>query len=91
MGGDLPTTDDFSFELITNKEILACNQNGLAGKLIYVNDGIEIWKTPSKNNPKEGWLGIFNRNLQEKLMQEQLKEIIGKESSKHRKMTGLIC
>lgn len=75
MGGDLPTTDDFSFELITNKDILACNQNGVTGKLIYENDGIEIWKTPSKNNPNEGWLGIFNRNLQEKLVQVTAKEL----------------
>ena len=36
MGGDLPTLDDFSLELITNKEMIACNQNGVMGKLIYL-------------------------------------------------------
>jgi alpha-galactosidase len=74
MGGDLPTTDDFSFELITNKDVLACNQNGVIGKLVYDKDGIEIWKTQRKNNMDEGWLGIFNRNPQEKSVQLTVKE-----------------
>jgi hypothetical protein len=61
MGGDLPTLDDFSLKLITDKEMLACNQNGIMGSLIYETEGIEIWKTPKKNG-KGGWIGIFNRN-----------------------------
>ncbi len=65
MGGDLPTLDDFSLELITHKEVLACNQNGVMGKLIYDKDNIEIWKTPEQNNDG-GWIGIFNRNETDK-------------------------
>ena len=60
MGGDLPTLDDYSLKLITDKEMLACNQNGVMGCLMYEKDDIEIWKTP-KQNSKEGWIGIFNR------------------------------
>jgi alpha-galactosidase len=60
MGGDLPTLDDFSLELITHKEVLACNQNGVMGKLIYDKDNIEIWNTPKKDS-NHGWVGIFNR------------------------------
>jgi alpha-galactosidase len=60
MGGDLPTLDDFSYQLITNKDILKCNQNGVMGSMVYDQGGIEIWKTP-KTNGKEGWIGIFNR------------------------------
>lgn len=62
MGGDLPTSDSVSFRLITNKEILKCNQNGVVGKLIYSNDSIEVWKTADKSDPKKGWIGIFNRS-----------------------------
>lgn len=76
MGGDLPTSDNFSFELITNKDILACNQTGVAGKLAYENNGVEIWMTQNKNNQNEGWLGIFNRNLQEKFVQLTAKEFV---------------
>jgi alpha-galactosidase len=60
IGGDLPTLDDFSLKLITDKDVLECNQNGVMGSLVYEADGIEIWNTPKKNS-KEGWIGIFNR------------------------------
>jgi alpha-galactosidase len=65
MGGDLPTLDDFSLELITHKEVLACNQNGVMGELIYDKDNIEIWKTPEQKSDG-GWIGIFNRNETDK-------------------------
>ncbi len=60
MGGDLPTLDKFSLNLITNKDILACNQNGIMGSLVYDKDSTEIWRSPKKNG-KGGWIGIFNR------------------------------
>jgi len=60
MGGDMPSLDEFSLKLITNKDILECNQNGVMGSLVYEASGIEIWKTPKKNS-KDGWIGIFNR------------------------------
>lgn len=67
MGGDLPSLDKFSLKLITNKDMLACNQNGIMGSLVYDKDGIEIWKTPKKNG-KGGWIGIFNRKKEIKLV-----------------------
>ena len=60
MGGDLPTLDEFSLKLITNKEILTCNQNGVMGSLVYEEAGIEIWETQKKDS-KDTWIGIFNR------------------------------
>lgn len=60
MGGDLPTLDEFSLKLITDKNVLECNQNGVMGSLVHDANGIEIWKTPKKNS-KDGWIGIFNR------------------------------
>lgn len=61
MGGDLPTLDRFSLRLLTNKEMIACNQNAVMGHLIYDREGIEIWKTVQKNS-RNGWIGIFNRS-----------------------------
>lgn len=61
MGGDLPTSDDFSFKLITDPEMLRCNQNGVHGSQIYAADGIEVWHAPEAGKPASGWLGIFNR------------------------------
>lgn len=60
MGGDLPTLDDFSLKLITDKDVLECNQNGVMGSLVFDADGIEVWNTPKKNS-SDGWVGIFNR------------------------------
>jgi alpha-galactosidase len=84
MGGDLPTLDDFSLKLISNKEMLACNQNAIMGSLIYDKESIEIWSTPNKNG-KGGWIGIFNRNKDSKSI--ALNPIdLGKEYSKTTKL-----
>jgi hypothetical protein len=74
MGGDLPTLDDFSLSLITNKDVLECNQNGVMGKLVYDKDGIEIWNTPKKNS-NEGWIAVFNRTEEIKSISFENKDL----------------
>lgn len=61
VGGDLPTMDGFSLRLLTDPEMLACNQNGVMGHLIYEDAGIEAWKAPEKGEQNQGWIGVFNR------------------------------
>lgn len=61
MGGDLVTLDDYSLHLITNPDLLACNQNGVMGRLILDQDGLESWKVEKQGRASEGWIGIFNR------------------------------
>lgn len=66
MGGALPTSPKIVFELITNADMLACNQNGVTGELItrfsdYATQ-VDVWKTPVKTDENEGWIGVFNRN-----------------------------
>lgn len=39
MGGDLPSLDDFALKLITDREMLACNQNGVMGSLVVDEGG----------------------------------------------------
>lgn len=65
MGGDLPTLDDFSLNLITNPTVIECNQNGVMGSLVYENGDTEVWKI-LKTGTKEGWIGIFNRSKDSK-------------------------
>lgn len=74
MGGDLPTLDNFSYKLITHKEILSCNQNAVMGSLIYENSKIEVWKTPN-NTGKGGWIGIFNRTDKPKSLTLEAKDL----------------
>nr|WP_273387693.1 glycoside hydrolase family 27 protein [Cohnella zeiphila] len=64
MGGDLPTSDEFSISLITNPDILACNQNGVMGFRAHEDKGIEVWKTPGRSDTGAGWIGIFNRTTE---------------------------
>ncbi len=66
MGGELTMTPDEDFALITHKDILECNKNAVIGKQIYYKNYIDIRKTPKKNSPTEGWLGIFNRHVVER-------------------------
>jgi len=60
-GGDLPTLDDHSLKLVTNKQMIACNQNGVMGKLVSESNGLEVWRTAKKGSAQSGWVGVFNR------------------------------
>lgn len=62
IGGDLLTMDDFSYSLLTNEEMLACNQNGVMGVNVYRAGNVDVWLTPHKTDPGKGWIGIFNRS-----------------------------
>ena len=62
VGGDLPTMDGFSLRLLTDPDMLACNQNGIMGELHAAKAGIEVWRTPHRNDPQQGWVGVFNRS-----------------------------
>ena len=61
IGGDMLTMDDFSLRLLTDKDMIECNRNGVMGHLVYDKDGVEIWNTP-KERSSNGWIGVFNRN-----------------------------
>ena len=62
VGGDLLTMDDYSYSLLTDREMLACNQNGVMGTKVYRVGDIDVWLTPHVTDPRKGWLGIFNRS-----------------------------
>lgn len=62
MGGNLPGTDDYSFQLLTDPEMLACNQNGVVGQLVTYTDWTSTWLTPHHTQTGAGWFGIFNRD-----------------------------
>jgi len=79
MGGALTTSPNTVFELITDTDMLACNQNGVTGKLItrvktYASK-LDIWQTPKKTKPNEGWIGVFNRNSYMDIVEFSKKEL----------------
>jgi hypothetical protein len=66
MGGAVTTSPKIVIELITNADMLACNQNGVTGELVkrfstYATQ-VDVWKTSVRNSPNEGWIAVFNRN-----------------------------
>jgi hypothetical protein len=79
MGGALTTSPNTVFELITDTDMLACNQNGVTGKLVtrVKNYGskLDIWQTPNKTKPNEGWIGVFNRNSYMDIVEFSRKEL----------------
>jgi len=66
MGGSLISSPKIVFELITDTDMLACNQNGVTGELVTrisnYSAKIDVWKTSHKTRANEGWIGVFNRN-----------------------------
>lgn len=67
LGGNIPNLDDFSLQLLTNAEMIHCNQNGVMGKLVYEKDQIEIWQV-AEIGSQNGWIGVFNRSAMKKLI-----------------------
>jgi hypothetical protein len=76
MGGVLPTLDKESLRLLTNKEMIACNQNGKMGHMIEYRDYVQIWLTEQRGAEKEsGWAGVFNRSSEKKTVHVSLKSL----------------
>ena len=76
MGGALPTLDKESLRLLTNKEMIACNQNGKMGHMIENRDYVQIWRTEQRGAEKEsGWAGVFNRSGEKKTTPVSLKSL----------------
>ena len=88
MGGTLISSPQIVFELITNEDMLACNQNGVTGELVKRIDSyaekVDVWKTPHKTNENEGWIGVFNRNPYKELIKFDKDELgLNKTGSYH--------
>jgi len=76
MGGVLPTLDKESLRLLTNKEMIACNQNGKMGHMIEYRDYVQSWLTEKRRAEKEsGWAGVFNCSDEKKTTHVSLKSL----------------
>lgn len=78
VGGCLQTMDGHSRSLLTNPEMLRCNQNGVSGFLLKPREGIEVFVTPEKGldatgmqrycGVPTGWLAVFNRRKEDRVV-----------------------
>lgn len=62
MGGNLPGTDEYSFELLTDADMLACNRNGVTGRLVTFTDWTSTWLVRHNSDADSGWFCVFNRD-----------------------------
>ena len=62
MGGCLIRSEQRVIDLITNRDLLACNQNGVCGTLQSEQKPVETWRTPKVKTSGNGWIGVFNRS-----------------------------
>lgn len=71
IGGSLESMDEHSVGLLTHPDMLACNQNGIAGRCtMHPPEDLAIFVTPEKQldanglqryeGSPRGWLGVFN-------------------------------
>jgi hypothetical protein len=73
-GGDLPSNDDFTLSLLTNKEVLKMHHESTDVKQLFQKDGkVAITSRNSKSN--ERYLAIFNISEEIKTIELDLKEI----------------
>lgn len=61
VGGDLRTMDGASLRLVTEPQVVACDQNAVMGRLIYSAGAWEAWQTGEAGRDGHGWIGLFNR------------------------------
>jgi hypothetical protein len=59
MGGDLPTSDSFTYGLLTNAEVLDVDQHSDNGREAYRDANIIVW---TADDPRRGakYVGVFN-------------------------------
>lgn len=60
-GGDLPTTDDATFALLTNPEVLQVDQDSKGNNQVLDKAGIRVW-TAESSDEKTHYIAVFNLN-----------------------------
>jgi hypothetical protein len=58
-GGDMTRTDDFTFSLLTNDEVLAVNQRSANNRPLFSRDELIAWIADDPDSPDK-YLAVFN-------------------------------
>jgi len=58
-GGDMTKMDDWTLSLLTNRAVLAVNQNSTNNKQLFNRDGLVAWVADAPGSPDK-YLGLFN-------------------------------
>ncbi|MDQ3004568.1 MAG: glycoside hydrolase family 27 protein [Chloroflexota bacterium] len=74
IGSDLPSTDEFTFSLLTNPEVLAVNQHSENTRVLFFNDTSAAWVADVPNST-EKYLAVFNLSDTECVVNVSLSDI----------------
>ena len=71
LGADLVSFEKYEYDLklVTNPEVIACVKNGISGVLAKEEDGVEYWRAGQTLTAINGWMAIFNRSENAKIIQ----------------------
>jgi len=58
-GGDLPSSDDFTFSLLTNPEVLAVNQSAFGSREVFNRGGHIVWMSDAPDSG-DRYVALFN-------------------------------
>ena len=69
-GGDLPSNDEFTLSLISNKDVLNVNQHSANGKQLFRENDLIAW---TADDPKTGdkFLALFNASDQQPIVESK--------------------
>jgi hypothetical protein len=69
-GGDLPSNDEFTLSLITNKDVLEVNQKSAGGKQLFRENDLIAW---TADDPETGdkYLALFNASDQQQVVESK--------------------
>lgn len=74
IGSDLPSTDEFTFSLLTNPEVLAVNQHSENTRVLFFNDTSAAWVADVPNSADK-YLALFNLSDTECVVNVSLSDI----------------
>jgi hypothetical protein len=72
-GGDLPSNDAFTLQLITNEEVLAVNQHSTGGRELFHRDGLVAWAADVPKS-RDKYLALFNAGTAPRRRRAEAKE-----------------
>jgi alpha-galactosidase len=69
-GGDLPSNDDFTLSLLTNKDVLKVNQHSINQKQLFRENDLISW-TADDPETKDKYLALFNGSDQQPVVESK--------------------
>lgn len=68
IGGSLVSMDQESRDMLLDPEFIACNQNGISGKVVYEEAALTVLTASKKGTENQGWITVLNTGNETKAL-----------------------